>query len=50
MPMLEGFRIMERAYVGSGKLDGGRITDRGTRIFTQVHVPSVEDRYILLAI
>jgi hypothetical protein len=36
--------------VGSGELDSGWITDRGTRSFTQVHVPSAEDRYILLAI
>jgi hypothetical protein len=35
--------------MGSGELDGGCSSDRGTRRFTQVHVPSVEDRYILLA-
>jgi hypothetical protein len=45
--MFEGFRF-ER--VGSGELDGGRITDMGTRSFTQVHVPSTEDHYILLPI
>jgi hypothetical protein len=27
--------------VGSGELNGGRITDRGTQSFTQIHVPSV---------
>jgi hypothetical protein len=37
--------------VGSGGLDGGRGGgNRSTRRFTEVHVPSVEDRYILLAI
>jgi hypothetical protein len=48
MPMLEGFQSMERLWdpVNSTSIDN----DEGHTNFTQVHVPSVEDRYILLAI
>jgi hypothetical protein len=48
MPMLEGFQFMRGE--GSGELDNGCRGDRGTRRFIQVHVVSMEDRYILLAI
>jgi hypothetical protein len=46
-PYLRTFDSWEE---GSGKLDGSWITKRGTQRFTKVHIPSVEDRYVLLAI
>jgi hypothetical protein len=49
MPKLEDFRIMERVWDPANSTAVAEATG-GTRRFTQVHVPSVEDRYILLAI
>jgi hypothetical protein len=46
MPMLEGFRIMER-FVGSGELDGDQTT-QGDTGFTQVRPPCWVMTYVLL--
>jgi hypothetical protein len=47
--MLEGFRFMERARDLANSMAVATAM-WGTQRFAQVHVPSVEDRYILLAI
>jgi hypothetical protein len=46
-PYLRTFDSLEEGY---DKLDGSWITKRGNQRFTQVHISSVEDRYVLLAI